>query len=1173
MASNALVVLGGDSLVLENSGPNSASDLPTAGLRFAAAFHRDVLACATSPEKLTRVHRDYRDKILEAQGLTSSIAAAFHPLLRATKPVRLSENESRRWDEFDALAQRAQNSRDRTNQKLRHEAAIIAAWGPEVFQHYNWSVFPADVQRRLHDLASLVPRWSDAVLVLNRFMLSRHELRVVGGSNLHKRIGEHSSSSLVQAEHSPVERKDIVDALNWAREKDGPVESRILQIRPLTDTIRNTPIRDFGLGRDRYGMVVPAALAADEFSEVSESPTPAVKRLRIQAPDGSGAFRSWNHRQAAASVVSTVPSNVSTPTTDVQNDQASDASGISDVRESDRHVVEDGTTHSPAAGINDGEQPADTIEDVEEPDVVSAVSHKNTDVDSRKARSAAMRPGALRRPKAKAVADAEDQEYATKIVESQNSTSTRSTRKRKRTGYALYDLTPTPPPATPDDAISREHTPNTTSGSQMAEHSSPSSMQPHDDSTSQGQILSSHRAATVEANSDDEDTGSSRNLRASTTAKHNGIEHQRMPTAKPAPALGNQHRLLRGSRTTRASTVAEAEIIHEDTADDNGHDSEVDQAQEDDVSSAPAGVVTTRLSATPGNAEDASGVSDTEEAGADQEMHSGAINSVRVRARTVSDASAGLVKHVDSTVTERPVGTSISLESTAPLRKPVVGRLESDEMQAGDPSLPGQAVPKARVRLLTSSDNAELPSTTPLRAEPVLDAIRARHLQTVQNLSDDLQLPLPDAAAEELRTLKTEWLDPQAWASIYAEPEAELGLSSASADEADVWYLTWESFKKYADRGFVFDRPVVIKQQFLDSGMYDIHEYMHQLWCRFPEQPIDVHNGRTGECSQQIIADFVDATSQADLSSTIESAPISNAINLGRLARADEPLLTRLSRFRLLSIVVDRLNSVVGKKQFKEPSDVESSLTFNLLGFAGAFSRPHMDCLLGTWVRCLFGSKIWVIVPRMDENDWESFAREGCNWSPRGKARIVILEKDDVLLMPPGVRTVHAVFTPEPCLIEGGMLWDDNCLPETLQGLLWVGRNQACTNEAIAYQMPALIDALEQWAFQMNQNNASKPEDIKYYQDVQAGIAQLRELGCDCRQGCQRAKVCRCRDEERRCTAWCRNHPRLPRQYLDAHQTDGVSNERATQDKLQASPSTRRTRMQSQSNFECMIDG
>jgi hypothetical protein len=280
-----------------------------------------------------------------------------------------------------------------------------------------------------------------------------------------------------------------------------------------------------------------------------------------------------------------------------------------------------------------------------------------------------------------------------------------------------------------------------------------------------------------------------------------------------------------------------------------------------------------------------------------------------------------------------------------------------------------------------------------------------------------------------------------------------------------------------------------------------------------------------------------------------------------------------LSRFRLLTILVDRLNSIVGKKQFREPSDVESSLSFNLLGFTGAFSRPHMDYLLGTWVRCLFGSKIWIIVPRMDEDDWESFAREGCNWSPQGKARIVILEKDDVLLMPPGVRTVHAVFTPEPCLIEGGMLWDDNCLPEILQGLLWVGRNQACTNEAIAYQLPALIEALEQWVFQMNQNNASEPEDIKYYQDVQAGIVQLRELGCDCRHGCQRARACRCRDEERRCTAWCRNHPRLPSQHLDAHQTEGKNNERATQDKLQASPSTRRVRLQSQPDFECMIDG
>jgi hypothetical protein len=71
------------------------------------------------------------------------------------------------------------------------------------------------------------------------------------------------------------------------------------------------------------------------------------------------------------------------------------------------------------------------------------------------------------------------------------------------------------------------------------------------------------------------------------------------------------------------------------------------------------------------------------------------------------------------------------------------------------------------------------------------------------------------------------------------------------------------------------------------------------------------------------------------------------------------------------------------------------------------------------------------------------------------------LEKNDVLLMPPGLRVLHAVFTLEDSLMEGGMMWDEYNIPQLLDELLWVGQNQSCTNEAIAYQLPGIIDSLK----------------------------------------------------------------------------------------------------------------
>jgi hypothetical protein len=58
----------------------------------------------------------------------------------------------------------------------------------------------------------------------------------------------------------------------------------------------------------------------------------------------------------------------------------------------------------------------------------------------------------------------------------------------------------------------------------------------------------------------------------------------------------------------------------------------------------------------------------------------------------------------------------------------------------------------------------------------------------------------------------------------------------------------------------------------------------------------------------------------------------------------------------------------------------------------------------------------------MSGKDWHDFTQEGPNWSPAKKGRVVVLEKDDVLLMPPGMRVLHTAFTLEPSLMEGGML-------------------------------------------------------------------------------------------------------------------------------------------------------
>ena len=374
--------------------------------------------------------------------------------------------------------------------------------------------------------------------------------------------------------------------------------------------------------------------------------------------------------------------------------------------------------------------------------------------------------------------------------------------------------------------------------------------------------------------------------------------------------------------------------------------------------------------------------------------------------------------------------------------------------------------------------------------------------------------------------LKVKWLENTRWANVYDVP-IDTDPALALPLNADVWYMQWDTFRKLADAGETFSRPVVIKQKFQDSGMYELQDYLALLKERYPHQALDVQDSGTGRCLNMKIQDFWAAASRND-SSPGKLAGMSNAINLRKIANADAPLLTRLKRFRILETLLDRASNLSpGKRSYRDADDISDCLGFDLLGFRGAFTRPHVDVLMGTWIRCLFGTKAWIFAPNMSEKDWHDFTQEGPSWSPADKGRVIVLEKDDVLLMPPGTRILHTVFTLEPSLMEGGMLWDERNIPSLLDELLWVSQNQICTNEAIAYQLPSIVDALEGW-LQENLSQSSAIDSIPdYVACVQRGIRSLRDLGCKCANGCFVSR-CQCTVQGRRCTAWCLKHPALP---------------------------------------------
>jgi hypothetical protein len=232
--------------------------------------------------------------------------------------------------------------------------------------------------------------------------------------------------------------------------------------------------------------------------------------------------------------------------------------------------------------------------------------------------------------------------------------------------------------------------------------------------------------------------------------------------------------------------------------------------------------------------------------------------------------------------------------------------------------------------------------------------------------------------------------------------------------------------------------PLIIRETFPDSREFNGASYAELLASHFPNGFINVGTHET-QPTPTPTNDVVDMIKSSCSATQCRGA---NLLDLEGITNAIKPGLTRVSRFRLLDYLNQRLKigytGDYGKKSMRTPYDIKSSQSFEIFGFSGAFSGAHLDVLGGTWLRNLFGVKLWIVVPErlMATADWAEFSRDGPSWNPRGKGHTIVLGPGDVFFMALGIRVVHSVLTLETCLMTGGMVWDELTILPTLQGLL-----------------------------------------------------------------------------------------------------------------------------------------
>lgn len=352
----------------------------------------------------------------------------------------------------------------------------------------------------------------------------------------------------------------------------------------------------------------------------------------------------------------------------------------------------------------------------------------------------------------------------------------------------------------------------------------------------------------------------------------------------------------------------------------------------------------------------------------------------------------------------------------------------------------------------------------------------------------------------------------------FADPLYDLGAGNSSKSKA--WILPWDdTLKDYLEdpTSPLPELLVIRSENFSDAPRYSPQQYaeMLRLYCGGKHIPARVDGDSQLEfCDGNEIADHL-LGKCAKLQNKVV-----NVLSLKGITNAVKPSFTRILRFCFLQALIHRLKAEeadgnAGKQTYRSPFDVSSCTDFNILGFEGAYSGAHVDLLGATWLRNLFGTKLWWYIPRasMTPEDRGDFETNGSQWNPGDKAKAVLLSPGDVLVMFEPV--VHLVYTVDTCLMEGGMFCDSHRRMAFIKHVAHVASMPDISNEPLAYQLPLVIEELKQ----IEQRETKSPE----LNDVMKAIDNL--AGCKCRS-C--VVECGCRKRRARCTHWCEGHPVVP---------------------------------------------
>jgi hypothetical protein len=648
-------------------------------------------------------------------------------------------------------------------------------------------------------------------------MLERHETRVVKHDNRLPLIGEHPHGSKIQDCRSPVQRRDIIAVIDRLQENNDEVSCEE-QRMSRDNTIAGTPIRDYGLETDEYGMVVPHERPG-VTREISSPSHRASKRrklghLAVEDPRGS------TNSSTAPDSPQLSSTSVSTPVSELTQFE----------EESCNHTMSDGfDDYLRTASINDNlagdaipiENPTPSISPTDNtPDHLSCETSRGASFHTRcRSMSTSRRASADRDVYVPGDTGSDTDPTAGQS----HGTTEGGIEERKGVGEVFMA----------DSRFTRSST---------AE--SPYGQTCHDSSST---VIEVHRSG------------------------HNTMEQ----LEECHPSTSNDHGVILPDATEILPGVLSADSErHTGNAYEEGHP--VSRRHDVDTDRSKDG----------GSKEDYQ----IEDESDIEFCTSGDIAALEEAARI--DISLG-----------PPL-----LEIQPDKAQNVQHALPQQQNKGVEPNVEASSVPTPSGRFIPSPGEAPIPQyctdTNVVYNGTMASRMASSHSGRLRNLLDLARRSSGDSEIEKHNKLKVAWLERTRWANTYEVPESFDPTPPLPLD-ADVWYMAWETFQLRAHAGEIFGKPIVIKQKFQDSDIYEPRGYMSALKEKFAFQELDVQNSETGERWKMDVKDFCAARSDTTEVDDQMLAATSNAINLRKIANADAPLLTCMSRFRLLETLTE----------------------------------------------------------------------------------------------------------------------------------------------------------------------------------------------------------------------------------------------------------------------------